>query len=106
MAINFPETPNHGDTYQPFPPQGVRYRWNGTSGLWEGVPSITYWGVLNADEALAALLARGASPHHPIQDVGGGTLIATVKGELCPLVGHWRQFRDNERPPLGGLTCL
>ena len=59
----------------------------GDDSLWEGVPSITYWGVPNADEALAALLAKGASPHHPIQDVGGGIKLGSVKDPFGTIVG-------------------
>ena len=43
--------------------------------------------VPNADEALAALLAKGASPHHPIQDVGGGIRLGSVKDPFGTIVG-------------------
>jgi predicted enzyme related to lactoylglutathione lyase len=37
-----------------------------------------YWGVANADEGLAELLAKGASEHHGVQDVGDGIRLASV----------------------------
>lgn len=40
---------------------------------------VTYWGVDNADTALAALLAAGATPHEQVQDVGGDIRVATVR---------------------------
>jgi len=43
--------------------------------------------VPNADEALAALLAKGASPHHPVQDVGGGIRLGSVKDPFGTIVG-------------------
>lgn len=47
----------------------------GTSGA-GGVTA--YWGVADADAALAELLARGATVASPVQDVGGGIRTATV----------------------------
>ncbi|HEX9942208.1 MAG TPA: VOC family protein [Thermoanaerobaculia bacterium] len=38
----------------------------------------TYWGVADADAALARLLALGAREHEGVQDVGGGIRVATV----------------------------
>ena len=38
----------------------------------------TYWGVEDADEALAELIATGASELKPVQDVGEGIRVATV----------------------------
>jgi catechol 2,3-dioxygenase-like lactoylglutathione lyase family enzyme len=37
------------------------------------------WGVANADEALARLLALGATPLEPVTDVGGGMKVAAVR---------------------------
>ena len=37
-----------------------------------------YWGVDNAETELARLEALGARIHEPIQDVGGGILMASV----------------------------
>lgn len=38
-----------------------------------------YWAVDDADAACAALLALGASADQPVQDVGGGIRLGTVK---------------------------
>jgi predicted enzyme related to lactoylglutathione lyase len=40
---------------------------------------IAYWHVDDINESLEALLDAGAEADQPIQDVGGGTLIATVR---------------------------
>lgn len=39
---------------------------------------LTYWGVPDADSAVAQLLAAGATPHEPVTDVGEGIRTATV----------------------------
>ena len=39
---------------------------------------ITYWGVGNADSALARLVAGGATVREPVRDVGDGIRVATV----------------------------
>jgi predicted enzyme related to lactoylglutathione lyase len=41
--------------------------------------AVTYWGVRDADAALAALLAAGASEHGAVRDVGEGIRVATVR---------------------------
>ena len=46
-----------------------------------------YWGVAKADEALDALLKRGARPHTPLADVGGGIQTATVLDPWGNIVG-------------------
>jgi predicted enzyme related to lactoylglutathione lyase len=38
----------------------------------------TYWGVEDADAALARLLAAGAQPHGAVADVGEGIRVASV----------------------------
>jgi predicted enzyme related to lactoylglutathione lyase len=40
--------------------------------------AITYWGVADADEALAALLAAGATERSPVTEVGAGIRVAEV----------------------------
>jgi predicted enzyme related to lactoylglutathione lyase len=40
---------------------------------------VTYWRVDDINESLAALSAAGAETQQPVNDVGGGRLIATVK---------------------------
>ena len=39
---------------------------------------VTYWGVADADSALARLLDPGAALHGGVRDVGGGIRVATV----------------------------
>ena len=39
---------------------------------------IAYWGVENADAALARLIELGATPHREVQEVGGGIRVASV----------------------------
>lgn len=51
----------------------------GQSGAPEGDP-VAYWGVPDAARALEVLLAEGASPHGPVQQVGGGIRLAGVVG--------------------------
>ncbi len=41
--------------------------------------AVTYWGVDNADSALAELLSAGAPPHTPVRDVGEGIRLASVR---------------------------
>ena len=52
-----------------------------------GQPAITYWGVANADTALAQLLAMGAREHQAIQDVGGGIRLGSVVDPFGQVVG-------------------
>lgn len=37
-----------------------------------------YWGVADADAALARLIELGGQPHSAVQDVGGGIKVASV----------------------------
>ena len=39
---------------------------------------ITYWGVADAEVALAQLLAAGAGPHADLREVGDGIRVASV----------------------------
>ena len=39
---------------------------------------VAYWGVADADAAVADLLARGADLRSPVAEVGGGIRVATV----------------------------
>ena len=39
---------------------------------------VAYWGVANADHALAHLIGLGATEHAGVQDVGGGIRVASV----------------------------
>lgn len=42
----------------------------------EGVKA--YWGVADIEQQLARVIALGATPHDPIQDVGEGIKVASV----------------------------
>jgi catechol 2,3-dioxygenase-like lactoylglutathione lyase family enzyme len=49
--------------------------------------AITYWGVDDADAAVAALLDQGARERSAVQDVGDGIRVATVVGPAGSVVG-------------------
>lgn len=49
--------------------------------------TTVYWGVPNAAAAQVRLLDLGARPHEPVQDVGGGILLATVYDPFGNLFG-------------------
>jgi predicted enzyme related to lactoylglutathione lyase len=49
--------------------------------------TVAYWGVANADEALAHALSIGAQPRSPVQEVGGGIRVATVVDPFGNLIG-------------------
>lgn len=46
-----------------------------------------YWGVTDADAAVARLLAAGATTRDPVQDVGGGIRTATVDDPFGNVLG-------------------
>jgi catechol 2,3-dioxygenase-like lactoylglutathione lyase family enzyme len=48
---------------------------------------VPYWGVENAETALARLLELGASKNEDVQDVGGGIKVATVKDPFANVFG-------------------
>ena len=47
----------------------------------------TYWGVEDADRAVAALLSAGATAHTPVTDVGEGIRTALVRTPAGTLLG-------------------
>ena len=49
--------------------------------------SIVYWGVANADNALARLLDLGAAQIEPVRDVGGGIRHAIVRDPFGNVFG-------------------
>jgi predicted enzyme related to lactoylglutathione lyase len=49
--------------------------------------TITYWGVENADTALARLVELGATVREQVQDVGEGIRLAVVTDPFGNLVG-------------------
>ena len=48
---------------------------------------IAYWGVDDAEAALARLLELGARGHGGVQDVGGGIRVATVLDQFGSVFG-------------------
>ena len=65
---------------------------------------VTYWGVGNADEALARLLAAGASADSPgVREVGDRIRVATVREPGGSILGiienpHFRLPENPETP--------
>jgi predicted enzyme related to lactoylglutathione lyase len=52
-----------------------------------GDVAVAYWGVNNAEEALARLLELGATGNEAVQDVGGGIKVASVKDPFGNVLG-------------------
>jgi predicted enzyme related to lactoylglutathione lyase len=48
---------------------------------------VAYWGVENADQAVAHLLQVGAILHGDVQDVGGGIRVGTVSDPFGNVLG-------------------
>lgn len=48
---------------------------------------VAYWGVENAEKALARLQEAGAKVHSGLQDVGGGIRVASVSDPFGNLIG-------------------
>jgi predicted enzyme related to lactoylglutathione lyase len=49
--------------------------------------ATAYWGVANADEAVARFAYAGAGIRHPVQEVGGGIRVATVADPFGNVIG-------------------
>ncbi|MGH7507133.1 MAG: VOC family protein [Longimicrobiales bacterium] len=49
--------------------------------------AVAYWGVTNADSAFARALAAGATSHEPVQAVGGGVRIGSVRDPFGNILG-------------------
>ena len=49
--------------------------------------AVTYWGVSDAEEAYAKLLALGATEYQPIQEVGGGIKLGAVRDPSGNVLG-------------------
>ncbi len=49
--------------------------------------STAYWGVANAEEAVAKVVAAGATLSSPVSDVGGGIKVAVVLDPFGNRVG-------------------
>jgi predicted enzyme related to lactoylglutathione lyase len=52
-----------------------------------GDKSVAYWGVENAKDAYDQLLAKGASHHRPIKEVGEGIMIGSVVDPFGNILG-------------------
>src|ERR1700752_790842 len=50
-----------------------------SSGGEKAVGAVAYWGVEDCAAAFQRVTAMGATVHEPVQDVGGGIKVATVK---------------------------
>ena len=57
---------------------------------------VGYWHVEDITQSLDALLAAGAETQQPINDVGGGKLIATVKDPDGNIIGLLQTPSDRE----------
>jgi predicted enzyme related to lactoylglutathione lyase len=49
--------------------------------------AVAYWGVENAEAARQRMLELGATTHEPLQDVGKGIKVATVKDPFGNVFG-------------------
>lgn len=49
--------------------------------------AVAYWGVANAETAFKDLIESGATAHEPVQDVGEGIKVATVKDPFGNIFG-------------------
>lgn len=49
--------------------------------------SVAYWGVSDLATVLATLAARGVTVLSPLQDVGGGVLVASIKDPFGNVIG-------------------
>lgn len=57
----------------------------GDDGSGEG--PLTYWGVADIESVYAALLAKGASEHVPVSEVGDGIKTGTVRAPDGNIIG-------------------
>jgi predicted enzyme related to lactoylglutathione lyase len=58
-----------------------------TTGVAAGNNAVAYWGVPDAQAALARLVGLGAGEHRTIQDVGGGVLAGSVVDPFGNVLG-------------------
>jgi predicted enzyme related to lactoylglutathione lyase len=67
---------------------------------------VTYWHVDDINTSLEALLDAGPEPGQPIQDVGGGALIATVRDADGNVTGLFQAPAGGQRgPDAGSVSC-
>ena len=69
--------------------------------------AVAYWGVADADRAMAELVEAGARAEGPVADVGGGIRTASVVAPDGAVVGiienpHFHLPDEADRPPTGG----
>lgn len=57
------------------------------SGVLAGSNVEAYWGVANAGAAYQDLLSKGAQPHGPLREVGGGIWVATLLDPFGNILG-------------------
>jgi hypothetical protein len=50
--------------------------------------ALTYWGVADVAEAMAAAVALGAAEHSPATEVGDGIVTGTVRNPVGNIVGY------------------
>jgi predicted enzyme related to lactoylglutathione lyase len=65
----------------------------------------TYWGVADADAALAQLLAAGASEHQAVTDTGDGIRVASVRepgGAVLGVIENPHFSLPTAEPPTHG----
>ena len=48
---------------------------------------VAFWGVADADASYARLISRGATDHEPVQDVGEGIRIGSVRDPFGNVLG-------------------
>jgi uncharacterized glyoxalase superfamily protein PhnB len=48
---------------------------------------VAYWGVADADAAYTRLIGLGATPHEPVQDVGEGIKVGSVRDPFGNILG-------------------
>ena len=53
----------------------------------KSVGVVTYWGVADANAAMARLLEAGATEHEGVQDVGDGIMVGSVIDPFGNVVG-------------------
>jgi catechol 2,3-dioxygenase-like lactoylglutathione lyase family enzyme len=66
--------------------------------------AVTYWGVPDADVAMAALVAAGAKEHHAVTDTGEGIRVGEVRevgGSILGIIEN-PHFRAADPPPAVG----
>jgi predicted enzyme related to lactoylglutathione lyase len=68
-----------------FSPGGYELGLNSSADPTNG--AVSYWGVPDADAAYAELLAAGATPLEPIEEVGDGIRLGTVRDPVGSIVG-------------------